>query len=176
MGILGVLRGFFNQLQDEPERGPDPSRSDTVGPPGRSPKKPPFDIQCYIGSDIAQMQSEEMPPPSAVLVATVACGGNDVRTYLLETRKKNPRGETGWTLWQTGIDFDDASVSCRIAAAYPYSDQPDRFVAGQLLERALYDEAVFETLTSEISVWDEGVLSGQDVERIFARSAQQAGI
>ena len=106
----------------------------------------PFEVQSYIGSDIAQMQEEERPADSAELVASVWLGGNDYRTYLLETDKEGSGGgESGWTLWQMGDDYDTGRpFCCRIAFAYPYSGCAAAFVAEQLLTKALEDERDFD--------------------------------
>jgi hypothetical protein len=133
----------------------------------------PFEVHTYIGSDIAQMQEEERPAESAELVASVWLGGNDYRTYLLETNKKGSGGgESGWTLWQMGDDYGTGRpFCCRIAFAYPYSGCAAAFVAEQLLTRALEDErglyGMFHTERDGEAVEAEGLMSAQDVRRIF---------
>jgi hypothetical protein len=133
----------------------------------------PFNVQSYIGSDIAQMQEEERPPEPTELVASVHFGGNDDRTYLLCTKKEaSGGGESGWTLWQMGDDFDTGRpFCCRVASAYPYSDcdcEP-AFVAEQLLTKVWEDEQDFGELPPHIAtLYTAGLLSAQDLKRIFA--------
>jgi hypothetical protein len=147
-----------------------PSTEVTSGQSIKSSGSQPFEVQTYIRSDIAQMQEDERPPESAELVASVDLGGNDYRTYLLETRKQGMgRGISGWTLWQMGPDYDTGRpLYCRIACGYPYSSCATAFVAEQLLAKALEDEDMLHTEADCTIVEAEGLLSAQDIERIFA--------
>jgi hypothetical protein len=180
--LLDELHGFFRLLfgwKPGYGRGRTQSENDdlkpstevTSGQPSKSSGSRPFEVQCYIGSEIAQMQDVERPPDSAELVGSVNLGGNDDRTYLLSTNKKGrPGGASGWTLWQMGDDYDTGRpFCCRVAFAYPYGDCAAAFVAEQLLIKAVEDERYFEGMQSNnLMIYDAGLLSAQDFRRIFA--------
>jgi hypothetical protein len=82
------------------------------------------------------------------------------------------RGISGWTLWEMGHDYDTGRpLYCRIAYGYPYSGCAAAFVAEQLLAKALEGERNWGMLHTEGdggAVEAEGLLSAQDVGRIFA--------
>ena len=147
-----------------------PSTEVTSGQSIKSSGAQPFEVHSYIGSDIAQMQEDERPPESAELVASVYLGGNDYRTYLLESCKQAVgRGISGWTLWQMGPDYETGRpLYCRIGFGYPYSDCAAAFVAEQLLAKALEDEDMLHTEADCTTVEAEGLLSALDIERILA--------
>jgi hypothetical protein len=162
--LLRELRGFFQLLSGwKPGR----ARAQSM----KSSDSQPFEVQTYIGSDIAQMQEVERPAKSAKLVASVWFGGDDYRTYLLETRKRwVGRRKLGWTLWQKGHDDNTGRpLYCRIAFGYPYSGRAAAFVAEQLLTRALEDEMLDHTEADGGAIEAEGLLSAQDIRRIVAR-------
>jgi hypothetical protein len=180
--LLRELHGFFQLLfiwnpgngRARAERGDDDQKPLTEVASDRSTKSSegqPFEVQTYIGSDIAQMQEVERPAKSAELVASVWFGGDDYRTYLLETRKRGVgRGKSGWILWQKGHDDNTGRpLYCRIAFGYPFSDRAAAFVAEQLLAKALEDEMMLHTEADGGAVEAEGLLSAQDIWRIFAR-------
>jgi hypothetical protein len=179
--LLRELHGFFRRLSSwKPSQGRARTRSEkddqqpstevTSGQSISSSGSQPFEVRTYIGSDIAQMQGDERPPESAELVASIYLGGNDHRTYLLETCKQGVgRGISGWTLWEMGHDYDTGRpLYCRIAYGYPYSGCAAAFVAEQLLAQALEDEHMLHTEADWTIVEAEGLLSAQDIERIFA--------
>ena len=181
--LLRELRDFFGGLfRPRPGQGSahaqvesDGQEASTEVPSDRSESPSggqPFNVQSYIGSDIAQMQEEERPPEPTELVASVHLGGNDDRTYLLCTEMEaSGGGESGWTLWQMGDDFDTGRpFCCRVAFAYPYSDRDAAFVAEQLLTKVLEDEHHFDGLPPErATLGAAGLLSAQDLRRIFAK-------
>lgn len=179
--LLRELQGFFRLLSSWKTRhGRARAQSDsddqmasttvTSGQSIKSSAAPPFEVHSYVGSDIAQMQEEERPADSAELVASVYLGGDDYRTYLLETHKQGVgRGVSGWTLWQKGSDYETgAPLFCRIAFGYPYNGCAAAQVAEQLLIKALEDEHMLHTEADGGTVKAEGLLSVQDIRRIFA--------
>jgi hypothetical protein len=163
--LLRGLHGFFRRLSSWK-----PGYSGARAQSAKSSDSQPFEVQTYIGSDIAQMQEVERPAKSAELVASVWFGGDDYRTYLLETRKRRVgRGSSGWTLWQKGHDDNTGRpLYCRIAFGYPYSGRAAALVAEQLLTRALEDEMMVHTEAEASAIEAEGLLSAQDIWRIFA--------
>lgn len=164
--LLRELHGFFQRLSSwKPGHGRARPRS------MKSSDSQPFEVQTYIGSNIAQMQEVERPAKSAELVASVWFGGDDYRTYLLETRKRGVgRGKSGWILWQKGHDDNTGRpLYCRIAFGYPHSGREAAFVAEQLLTRALEDEGMLHTEADGGTIEAEGLLSSQDIRRIVAR-------
>ena len=101
----------------------------------------PFEVQSYVGSDIAQFGYGERPPKSAKLVASVDMGsgpeGGDYRTYFLST----DRERSGWTLWQMGHDYDTGKrLYCRVAYGSPYRGFRAAYAAEQLLTKAWQDD------------------------------------
>ena len=177
--LLRELQGFFRlrsgwkpgqgRVRTQSESDDQPSAEVTSGQSIKSSGAQPFEVHSYIGSDIAQMQEEERPSESAELVASVYLGGNDCRTYLLETCKQAVgRGISGWTLWEMGHDDTGRPLYCRLAYGYPYSGCAAAFVAEQLLAKALEDEHMLHTEADCTIVEAEGLLSAQDIERIFA--------
>jgi hypothetical protein len=132
-----------------------------------------FEVQSYIGSDIAQMgELRERPPETAEPVASVYLGGNDYRVYLLSTEKESVgAGKSGWTLWQMGHDYDTGEpLFCRLAAGYPYDGSRSALVAERLLTQVLKDERNEGLLPSPVGVDATGLLSAKDVQRIFAQA------
>src|SRR4051812_16613944 len=97
-----------------------------------------LDVECYIGSEIAQMRSNgERPPRSAKLLARVDLGGGpgggDYRAYFLSSDVER----SGWTLWQSGADYDTGKpFYCRVAHGTPYRGVKANDAAEQLLTKA----------------------------------------
>ena len=181
-GLLRELHGFFRRLprwkpghgraraEDESEDHK-PSNEITSGQSIKSSGSQPFEVHTYIGSDIAQMQEDERPSESAELVASVWFGGDDYRTYLLETDKEGSGGgSSGWTLWQRGHDDNTGRpLFCRIAFGYPYGGCAAPVVAEQLLAKALEDEhMLYAEAAGWVKVEAEGLLSAQVIRRIVA--------
>jgi hypothetical protein len=137
-------------------------------PPGDQP----FQVHSYIGSDIAQMgEMNESPPQSAELVASVYLGGDDSRTYLLSTDlARTDRETSGWTLWQKGSDYDTGQpLYCRVGFGYPLQGYQAAFAAAQILTTIWTDEDMEGLLVSHVTVDAAGLLSAEEVQRIFAK-------
>jgi hypothetical protein len=131
----------------------------------------PFEVDSYVGSDIAQMGvMNESPPQSAELVASVYLGGNDYRIYLLSTHQARTSRETsGWTLWQKGHDDDTGQpLYCRVGFGYPLQGYPAAFAAAQILAKTLEDESMWGLLVSDMTVDAAGLLSAAEIQQIFA--------
>ena len=125
-----------------------------------------FEVQSYIGSEIAEMGYGERPPRSAKFVIELDMGsgpgGGDYRTYLLSSNKRS-----GWTLWQMGHDYDTGKPSyCRVAYGWPYRGYPAKHAAEQLLTRVWEDERDQEGFPSSVVVQKAGLLTAEDIERI----------
>src|SRR5258708_39225944 len=127
-----------------------------------------------IDVDLHQAESAlgERPPETAEPVASVYLGGNDYRIYLLSTEKEALGArKSGWTLWQMGHDYDTGEpLFCRIAFGYPYDGSQSALVAERLLTQVLEDELHEGLLPSPVGVETTGLLSAQDVQRIFAKA------
>lgn len=129
-----------------------------------------FEVDSYIGSDIAQMSEDCEPPESAELVAVVSLGGgNDHRAYFLSTEKEaSGVGSSGWTLWEMGHD-GDTGIGCRVGYAWPYDGSPSAFVAERILTKAWEDEGMGGLLPDYAAVETPGLLSAEDIQRIFVQ-------
>ena len=130
---------------------------------------PPFEVQTYIGSDIAQMRTDgDRPPRSAKLVASVDMGsgpgGGDYRTYLIST----DRARKGWTLWIRGSDYDTGkSMHCYVAYGWPYRGVSARDAAEVLLAKSwVHERDLYGTWPPWITVQEPGLLTCDDIERI----------
>ena len=109
-----------------------------------SKNRQPFEIQSYIGGDIAEPREDgERPPRSAKFVVYLDMGsgpgGGDYRTYLLCTNRER----SDWTLWLRCNDYDlGKPLYGRIATGWPYRGYEARFAAEQLLIKSWQDEAL----------------------------------
>jgi hypothetical protein len=149
-----------------------PSTEVTPGQSMPPPGDQPFQVHSYIGSNIAQMgEMNESPPQSAELVASVYMGGNDSRTYLLSAHlARTDRETSGWTLWQQGSDYDTGQpLYCRVGFGYPLQGYQAAFAATQILARTWEDESMEGLLVSHVTVDAAGLLSAEEVRRIFAQ-------
>src|SRR3954454_14663473 len=99
-----------------------------------SENRQPFEIQSYVGSDIAQLREDgERPPRSAKFVVDLDMGsgpgGGDYRTYLLSTNRERSL----WILWLRGNDYDSGKpMYYQVATGWPYWGYAARFAAEQL--------------------------------------------
>ena len=129
----------------------------------------PFQVQSYIGSEIAQMRrGGERPPRSAQVVASLDMGsgpgGGDYRTYLLSF------DEAGWTLWQEGTDYDTGEpLFCRVAYGWPYQEDELESAAERLLTRVWEDELAEGTMPSAVGVVAPGLLTEDGIARLALR-------
>jgi hypothetical protein len=125
-----------------------------------------FEVQSYIGSEIAELREDgERPPRSAKMVVELDLGsgpgGGDYRTYLLSTNRERSL----WILWSRA--YEDKPLYCRIATGRPYRGYPARFAAEQLLIKSWQDERDLEGLLPDCArVLREGLLNKQDIHRI----------
>ena len=128
-----------------------------------------FQVQSFIGSDIAQMKGcgGERPPKSAQLVASLDMGsgpgGGDYRTYLLEGDSKRLE----WTLWQKGSDCDTGKpLYCRVAFGSSRQPTQPEYAAEQLLMKVWEDERDWGYLGHSVGVEAAGILTDEDIKRI----------
>jgi hypothetical protein len=145
----------------------------TSGQSMTPPNDQPFQVHSYIGSNIAQMgEMNESPPQSAELVASVYLGGNDNRTYLLSAKlARTDRETSGWTLWQKGSDYDTGQpLYCRVGFGYPLQSCQAAFAAAQILAKTWEDESMEGLLVSQVTVDAAGLLSAEEVRRIFSKA------
>jgi len=128
---------------------------------------PPFDIQTYIGSDIAQFRhGGERPSWRKVFLVSLIMGsgpgGGDYRSYFLVANRK------GWTLWEMGRDYDSGKPQyCRVAYCWPKTGCPAKEAAKRLLA-ASWEAERHDSYLSPGLVEKEGLLTSTDVERIEA--------
>jgi hypothetical protein len=118
------------------------------------------------------MSEDCRPPESAELVAVVSLGGgNSHRSYFLSVNKEAlGKVRSGWTLWETGrSDFSEQPLGCRVAFACPYDGSPSTFVAERLLTKTWEEERMWGLLPDYAAVETPGLLSAQDIQRIFAQ-------
>jgi hypothetical protein len=133
----------------------------------KSEKLQQFEVQSYIGTEIAQLREDgERPPRSAKLVVDLDMGshpgGGDYRTYLLSTNRER----SAWILWLTGNDWDKP-LYCRIATGWPYRGCGARFAAEQLLLRSWQDERNKEAWDPAwVLVLKAGLLTKEDIRRV----------
>ena len=130
---------------------------------------PEFEVQSYIGSDIAQIgkNGAERPPRSAKLVACIdygsGPGGGDYRTYLLST----DRTRSGWMLWMAAYDDNIGKrLYCRIAWGEPYRSMPAKAAALTLLTKSREDERKLYGAHGGAEVMTAGLLDNDDIQLI----------
>jgi hypothetical protein len=133
----------------------------------KSEDRQPFEVQSYIGSEIAELREDgERPPRSAKMVAYLDLGsgpgGGDYRTYLLSTNRERSL----WILWATATDDSGKALYCQIATGRPYRGYPAKFAAEQLLIKSWQDERDLEGLSDGALVRGEGLLNKEDIHRI----------
>jgi hypothetical protein len=131
-------------------------------------EKPQFEVQTYVGSDIAQLEDGERPPRSAKLVVDLDMGshpgGGDYRAYLLSTNREC----SAWILWLRFKDWNDKPLYCRIATGRSHRGCEARFAAEQLLLRSWQDERDQEGQEPPpwVLVLEAGLLTEEDIDRL----------
>jgi hypothetical protein len=129
-----------------------------------------FEVQSYIGTDIADITRGERPPRSAKLVVELdmgGCPGYDLfRGYLLSTNRER----SSWILWLEGNHPDGYGrpfLYCRMAEGRPYRGYTAKFAAEQLLIKSWQDERDKWGLDRPCgSVLRAGLLKQKDINRI----------
>ena len=139
--------------------------------------KQPFEVQSYVGSNIAQLGYGERPPRSAKFIASLDMGSGpgcgDYRTYLLSTDKER----SGWTLWHMAHDYDTGKrLYCRVADGSPYRGYQPEYAAEQLLTKVWLDESDEGSLIQNVLVKEAGLLTAEDIQRVaqtvYARATE----
>jgi hypothetical protein len=132
----------------------------------------PFEVQSYIGTDIAQLRDDgERPPKSAKFVADLEIDPNPAGgvsyTYLLSANRER----SSWILWLKGENPEAERppfLYCRIATGRPYHRYDAKFAAEQLLMKSWQDERdVGRSAPMEICIWKPGLLTKQDIGRVI---------
>jgi hypothetical protein len=129
-------------------------------------KMPSFNIQTYIGSDIAQLGPDgERPSWRKLFLVSLDMGsgpgGGDYRSYFLVANRK------GWTLWLMGHDYDSGKPQyCRVAYGWPKTGCPAKEAAKQLLAASWEAEILEGRLHTAAAVQKEGLLTSADIEHI----------
>jgi hypothetical protein len=132
---------------------------------------PFFEVQSYIGSEIAQFRADgERPPRSAKLVACVSWSWSPAHSrsarYLLSTT----RNRSVRILWEEGVDYDSGKpLYAMVAEGAPYRGVSPKTAAENLLREVWRKE--FELDSADIRDVDvdlAGLLEAKDIERIAA--------
>jgi len=136
-----------------------------------------FEISNNIGCDFFELAADgERPPRSAKLVADLdfgsGPGGGDYRKYYLCSDKHR----TGWALWEMINDYDTGRpIYARRAWGEPYKGYPAVEAAKRMmLDCLLAESRLWEV--NEIRACGEGLLGGEDFDRILEIIEEDAGL
>lgn len=132
---------------------------------------PVFEVESYIGTPMAEFQSDApRPPRTARMVVAVDMGsgpgGGDYRTYLLSS----DQSRSCWILWAKSADYDTGRpVYCRMGSGEPYRGITAKDAAEYLLAITWADE-IAEGWLGQVLVTEPGLLTAEDVARIERRA------
>jgi len=135
-----------------------------------------FEISNNVGCDFFELAADgERPPRSAKLVASLDLGsgpgGGDYRKYLICSDKHR----TGWALWEMINDYDTGRpLYARRAWGEPYKGYSAREAAKRMMLDCLLAESRL-WMVNEIRVEVDGLLDGNDFDRIMEILAEEVG-
>ena len=124
-----------------------------------------FNVQSFIGSEIAEFKGGKQPFTTAQLVAKVLWSWGPAHSRSADYFVSGDR--RGWTLWEVGRDAETGRrMFAQVACGWPRQGATAKHAAEQLLLAAWRDQCFWDEDLRNPDVVERGLLTEAELKQI----------
>ena len=124
-----------------------------------------FEVQSFIGGEIAEFKGGKQPFATAQLVARVLWSWSPAHSRSADYFVSGDR--RGWTLWEVGRDDDTGRrMFAQVAYGWPRQGATAKHAAEQLLLAAWRDQCFWDEDLRNPDVVEKGLLAEAELKQI----------